>query len=68
MNSHVEEAMVDLRNYSTEIPIVLEIKRNTNISANLKSIDKTLIWGKSLKYLPLFTIKVIETQYNLTKY
>ena len=48
MNSQVEEAMEDIQNYSTEIPIVLETDKN----ANLKSREKTLIRGKSLKYFP----------------
>lgn len=60
MNSQLEDAIVDLQNYSTEIPIVLEINRNLNILPNFKSADETLAWCKSLKYLPLFTIKEIE--------
>ena len=56
MNSQVEEAMEDIQNYSTEIPIVLETDKNTN----LKYREKTLIWGKSLRFFPQFTIKEIE--------
>ena len=56
MNSQVEEAMEDIQNYSAEILIVLETDKNTN----LKSREKPLICGKSLKYYPQFTIKEIE--------
>ena len=56
MNSQVEEAMENIQNYSIEIPIILETDKNTN----LKSREKTLIWGKSLKYFPQFTIKEIK--------
>ena len=42
MNSQVEEAMEDIQNYSTEVLIVLETDKNTN----LKSREKTLIGVK----------------------
>ena len=52
--------MEDIQNYSTEILIVLETDKYTN----LKSREKPLLWGKSLKYFPQFTTKKQKYSYK----